>query len=105
MVRFQIRYKDKHPERSDRARMALDLKKIYWKDRKLPADWYWFEGNITITSVPDHRGDCVELECKHMSSPWDDGFREAIADINDVDAILWDQGDRFWITIFRRWRK
>lgn len=99
MVRFQIQYKNKWQKRSDRARMALDLKKIYWGDRERPKDWYWFEGNIEIISVPDLSYDCLIVECKHMDDAWSHGFRDGIADVLEIDALLWEDKGQ-WLTSY-----
>jgi len=102
MVKYQITYVNKHPERSDRARMAIDLKLIYWKDRERPKDWYWFEGNITIESVPRSDKDCVNIYCKHLSNPHERGFIDELVKNKSIDFVCYDQGDSFFITIYAK---
>jgi len=102
MVKYQITYTNKHQERSDRARMAIDLKLIYWKDRPRPKDWYWFEGNITIESVPGRDVDCVIIYCKHLAHPHVPGFIDELVKNKTVNSVCYDQGDDFYITIYAK---
>ncbi|MGQ8336285.1 hypothetical protein ACUNWD_07005 [Sunxiuqinia sp. A32] len=102
MVVYQITYINKHPQRSDRARMAIDLKKIYWQDCKLPKDWYWFEGNISIVSVADRETDCVKIECLLLQDPFDNDFIKELKKNKDIDCIAYEQGDDFYVTVFSR---
>jgi len=48
--------------------MALDLKGIYWKNRILPKEWYWFEKMITIESVPLDGCDCVLIVIDYLDA-------------------------------------
>ena len=102
MIKYQITYTNKHPERSDRARMAIDLKKIYWQDRVRPKDWYWFEGNITIESVPGQEVDCVNIHVKQTDNPYNNRFVNELKMINSVEFICYDQGDDFYITVYAK---
>lgn len=102
MVTFRITYASKISKISDKARIAIDLKRIYWQNRKLPEDWYLFEGNVNIKSVSNSLYDRVIIECKHELNEWSSPIYGTLKKYPYINAIEYAQSDDFFITMFCR---
>lgn len=95
MHTYRIKYKEKIPNTSNRRRIALQLKPLYWKDRPIPKDWYWFEKNIELKEVPEPRDNCVDVLCSNElleGGAWMAPIIMKLIANKDIDAILYLQG-------------
>ena len=107
MRTYRIKYKYKIPNVSNRRRMALQLKPLYWQNKQIPKDWYWFENKIELKEVPEPHTDCVDVLCSHElmeGGSWIPPIIMELRDYKDIDAILYLQGnvENNWITLYRK---
>ncbi|WP_321289393.1 hypothetical protein [uncultured Sunxiuqinia sp.] len=107
MKTYRIIYGNKIPNVSNRKRVALDLKSLYWKDRELPKDWYWFENNIELKEVLGREYDSVDVILSGKLLDDASSFPPIIMELKrykNVSAILFlqDNIENNWVTIFSR---
>ncbi|MGQ7870913.1 hypothetical protein [Sunxiuqinia sp. sy24] len=107
MHTYRIKYKEKIPNISNRRRVALQLKPLYWNNRQTPNDWYWFENKIELKEVPEPHDYCVDVICSDKLLEGGAWFAPIIMKLRpnkDIDAILYLQGniEDNWVTIYSK---